>query len=31
MNIKCEIIDLGFSDDKKLTNQREKGGGSDLK
>ena len=30
MNIKCEIIDLGFSDDKKLTNQREKGGG-DLK
>ena len=28
MNIKCEINDLGFSDDKKLTNQREKGGGA---
>ena len=31
MNIQGEINDLGFSDDKKFTNQREKGGGGDLK
>ena len=31
MNIKGEINDLGFSDDRKLTNQREKKGGGDLK